>query len=147
MDKKIMGLLIGIVAVFLVLVVAAVFMGENSTDVIIGNQTFHIPNGFEESDLPGGTPNTLRTRELRFFKNGNNESFVIAVYHNETIHNLNLSNPVNKTIGGINGVYSTQKVFYKIYKNETIYTFRYQHNNDLISIASPDESLIEQVIM
>ena len=146
MDKKIMGLLIGIVAVFLVLVVAAVFMGENSTEVVIANQTFHIPDGFEESNLSEGMANTMRNREFKFYKNGNNESFVIAVYHNETIHNLNLTNPVNKTIGGINGVCTTSNHFYEIY-NETVHAFRYQHNNDFISVVSPDESLIEQVIM
>ena len=136
-----MGLILGIAAV---LIVAALSMGaisaDDSSEVTIFNETFHIPDGFREVNSVNTTVSVTKT-----YENDNGESFTIAIFKKSNVNRLNLTNPVNKTIGGINGLYNTQRNFFEIY-NESVHAFRYQTESGMVTVVSPDESLIERVL-
>ena len=136
-----MGLILGIAAV---LIVAALSMGaisaDDSSEVTIFNETFHIPDGFREVNSVNTTTGVMKT-----YQNDSGASFTIAIYKDLNLNMLNLTNRDNRTIGEINGIHNTQRNFYEIY-NESVHAFRYQTESGMVTVVSPDESLIERVL-
>lgn len=133
MNRKIIGLILGIAAV---LIVAAVSMGaisaDNPNEVTVGNETFHIPDGFREvnsSEING----TL----IKFFKNDSGAEISISVTKLPgRISNISLNNgDVRRTIAGIDGVYCEEN-----------HTFKFSHENNLIFVMAPDENMFEGII-
>ena len=133
-----MGLVVGIAAVFLVLVVAAVLTTttENYNEVTILNETFHIPEGYNETY----SQNYSNLMERRY--TGEDGSIYIRVVpHDDAGQNHIGKNPdeTDRTIENITGVYS--------YPNGEGHQFRYAHGNNVIIIQSSNETLLEQIIL
>ena len=140
MDKKIMGLVGGIAAVFLVLVVAAV-LTTGGSQVTIVNETFNIPQGFSEVDPSNSSVVAVyaRNTESKYFMNDANETIIIQVYQSSEVLNdvPVMPGEVNKTMGGINGLYKI---------DDEDHVFRYPHGTHGITITAPSDELIEQVL-
>ena len=140
MDKKTIGLILGIAAVLIVIVVAAVIMTptDNSTEVTIVNETFHIPEGFNETYSDNGTSYVYHV-----YKNGTNATIAIQV-DSPSYYLPADDSEVNKTVGGIPGIYKFYGENDPNFRN--MYGFRYLHNGNYIKIHTSDEALLEQII-
>ena len=133
MNRKIIGLILGIAAV---LIVAALSMGaisaDNPNEVTVGDETFHIPDGFRETNSSENN-GTL----TKHFKNDTGAVIVINVFKAPgRVSNLPLTDgEVSRTIAGIDGNY-----------NEQLHMFKYSHENNVIVIIAPDEAMLESII-
>lgn len=133
MNRKIIGLILGITTVlFVAAVTMSAIAADNPQEVKIENETFHIPDGYKEANSSemGGTI-------AKVFKNDKNDIIVINVGHLEgNVVSISPSNgEVEKEISGIKGNY-----------NETGHMFTYLHDGKLISISGPDEKVIAEII-
>ena len=131
-----MGLILGTAVV---LIVAALSMGaisaDDSSEVSIFNETFHIPEGFNKTY----SHNQSDLIEMKY--SGDAGSFSIRVVnHNNSgqSHISHNSDELNRTIGNISGLYS--------YPHGEGHQFRYAHGNNVIIIQSSNEALLEQII-
>ena len=131
MNKKIFGLVLGIGVVFLVAAVALGAVSAKPTDVKIGNETFHIPDGFKEVNR---TENNKDIAVL--FEQDKDTLIIIDVSPNEEVDILGkIPGDVNKTIGGKKGIY-----------NEKVHSFNYLDNGNHIAVIGPDENTIADII-
>ena len=134
MNKKIMGLTLGIVAVMLVAVFAiGAISASNPTEVSVGDQKFHIPDGYKETNSTDLNGTLVKT-----FTAGNGSVIVINVFKSPgKVSSLPaMGDEVNKTIAGISGLYDGKT-----------HTFRYVKDSVyIICISSPDEATLETII-
>ncbi len=131
MNRKIFGLILGIAAVLIVAAVAMGAVSANPTDAKIGNQTFHIPDGFKEVNRTNGTNETSV-----LFEKDKDTSIIISVAPKMNESDLvQVAGDVNKTISGKNGVY-----------NEKLHYFSYNNEGNYIIVFAPDENMIADII-
>ena len=136
MDKKTIGLIAGIAAVLIVLVGAvSATTTDNSSEVTIFNETFHIPEGFNKTY----SHNQSDLIEMKYSGDAGSIS-IRVVNHNDSGQSHIHLNPdeLNRTIGNISGFYS--------YPHGEGHQFRYANGNNVIIIQSSNETLLEQII-
>lgn len=132
MNKKIIGLILGIAAV---LFVAAFTMGtisaDNPQEVKVGDMTFHLPDGYKEIN----STDKDNTKAVTYSKD--NKTIFISVTTTEgKISSISLRDgEVEKEFAGKKGGYNPEK-----------HTFKYADGHHMIIIKAPEENMIADII-
>ena len=132
MNKKIIGLILGIAAV---LFVAAFTMGaisaDNPQEVKVGDMTFHLPDGYKEVN----STEKDNTKAVTYSKD--NKTIFISVTTTEgKISSISLRDgEVEKEFARKKGGYNAEK-----------HTFKYADGHHMIIIKAPEENMIADII-